>query len=125
MLLVAPSGHVVVAFDALLVANVPQVSANLYRAEAQDGCDAEGWAMGPREVEPAACGTFYLTEERGENREVLPMVPTFDCPEELGDKIRWWLAHPEARDKVTREAQEATADRTFANHAARLLQLIT
>lgn len=102
-----------------------QVSANLYRAEAQDGCDAEGWAMGPREVELAACGTFYLTEERGENREVLPMVPTFDSPEDFGDKVRWWLAHPEAREQVTREAQAAVADRTFDRHAARLLQHLT
>lgn len=102
-----------------------QVSANLYRAEAQDGCDAEGWAMGPREVELAACGTFYLTEERGENRDVLPMVPTFGSPGDLGDKVRWWLAHPEAREQVTREAQAAVADRTFDRHAALLLQQFT
>jgi spore maturation protein CgeB len=102
-----------------------RVSANLYRAEAQDGCDASGWAMGPREVELAACGTFYLTEERGENREVLPMVPTFDGPEDFGDKVRWWLARPEARAQVAREAMAAVADRTFANHAALLLQHLT
>lgn len=100
-------------------------SANLYRTEAQREDLSAGWAMGPREVELAACGTFYLTEERGENREVLPMVPTFDSPEDFGDKLRWWLAHPEARDQVTREAQAAIADRTFVNHAARLLQHLT
>jgi len=102
-----------------------QISANLYRAEAQDGCDAEGWAMGPREVELAATGTFYLTEERGENRAVLPMVPTFDGPEDFGDKVRWWLARPDARAQVAREAMAAIADRTFANHAATLLQHLT
>ena len=101
------------------------MSANLYRAEAQEGDTGEGWAMGPREVELAACGTFYLTEERGENREVLPMVPTFDSPEDFGEKVRWWLAHPEAREQVAREAMAAIGDRTFENHAARLLEHIT
>ena len=100
-------------------------SANLYRTEAQRPDLSHGWAMGPREVELAACGTFYLTEARGENRDVLPMVPTFDSPEDFGDKLRWWLAHPDNRAQVAREAREAIADRTFANHAARLLQHLT
>lgn len=101
------------------------VSANIYRTEAQRDDLSQGWAMGPREVELAACGTFFLTEARGENREVLPMVPTFDSPEDFGDKLRWWLAHPDARDKVTRAAAEAVSDRTFAANAARLLRHFT
>lgn len=100
-------------------------SANLYRTEAQRDDLSAGWAMGPREVELAACGTFYMTEERGENREVLPMVPTFDGPEDFGAKLRWWLAHPDARDKVTRAARTAVEGRTFAASAAAMLQHIT
>lgn len=102
-----------------------RASANLYRTESERPELAQGWAMGPREVELAACGTFYLTEERGENRDVLPMVPTFDGPEDFGDKLRWWLAHPDAAADVAAQARAAVADRTFANHCNRLLTSIT
>lgn len=36
-----------------------KVSANLYRQETEEGADHRGWAMGPRSVELAACGTFF------------------------------------------------------------------
>jgi hypothetical protein len=105
-----------------------KASANFYRREHGDGHiwkgPESGWAMGPREVELAALGTFYLTEARGENREVLPMVPTFDGPGELGDKLRWWLARPDACDEVSAKARSAIADRTFEAHVARMLQLL-
>ena len=101
-----------------------RLSLNIYRQEATARAHADGWAMGPREVELAACGTFYLTEARGENRAVLPMVPTFDGPDDLGRKIRWWLDRPEERARVTAEAQAAVADRTFHNHGRRLLRLL-
>ena len=106
--------------DAVEMYRSTQISANVYRTEHTLGT-SDGWAMGPREVELAACGTFYLTQERGENRAVLPMVPTFEGPEDLGDKIRWWLAHPIARKQVALEARAAIADRTFANNASQLL----
>ena len=101
-----------------------KASVNLYRREAEHDGLVEGWAMGPREVELAACGTFYLTEERGENREVLPMVPTFSSPADFGDKLAWWLAHPDERAEVARKARAAVAGRTFVDNARRLLQLI-
>ncbi len=98
-----------------------KASANLYRVEAQRPGLSEGWAMGPREVELAACGTFYLTQPRGENREVLPMLPIFDGPADFGEQLRWWLAHPDERSAVAEQARAAISDRTFANHAAHLL----
>ena len=100
-----------------------QVGCNLYRTSAQ--CDelSQGWAMGPREVELAACQTFFLTQARGENREVLPMVPTFETPADLSEQVRWWLAHPDKRADVAMKAREAVADRTFAANTARLLEL--
>jgi len=100
------------------------VSANLYRREAHHVDLVDGWAMGPREVELAACGAFYLTEHRGENREVLPMIPTVSTPDEMGEQIRWWLAHPEARAEVAGDARAAVADRTFANNVRSLTQAI-
>ena len=108
--------------DAVDLYSATKASANVYRTEALRPELSKGWSMGPREVELAATGTFYLTEERGENREVLPMVPTFDGPGDFGEQLRWWLAHDEARERVASEAREAIADRTFVNHARGLLE---
>jgi len=102
-----------------------KASANLYRREAERPELEAGWAMGPREVELAACGTFYLTEERGENREVLPMIPTFSGPEDFSEKLRWWLTHEQEREEVARQAMSAVAGRTFLDNARKLLQQIT
>lgn len=101
-----------------------KASANLYRREAMDADTAEGWAMGPREVELAATGCFFLTEARGENRAVLPMVPTFTDPQDFTEALRWWLAHDDARTDVVRQARAAVADRTFVNNAKRLFELL-
>jgi spore maturation protein CgeB len=100
------------------------MSANLYRTEADEPELLAGWAMGPREVELAACGTFFLTEARGENREVLPMVPTFSEPGEFGELLRWYLARPDQRQTIAAAARAAVADRTFENNARRLLTLL-
>ena len=100
-----------------------KASANIYRTSSQRPGLSDGWAMGPREVELAASGTFFLTEQRGENAAVLPMVPTFDGPGEFSEQLRWWLDRPEARDNVVMKAREAVADRTFTANAGQLLTL--
>ena len=97
---------------------------NLYRREAERPELSEGWAMGPREVEMAACGLFFLRDPRGEGDEVLWMLPTFDGPEDASEQLRWWLAHDSQREAAATQARAAVADRTFDNHAARLLRLL-
>jgi spore maturation protein CgeB len=96
-----------------------KVSANLYRKEASHSSD--GWAMGPREVELAAMGTFFLRETRGESDAVLPMLPTFDSPGDFSEKLRWWLAHDDARTDAALKARAAVADRTFPVVAGQML----
>lgn len=115
--------HCIVNDDAHDYYASTKVSANIYRTESQRPELAEGWAMGPREVELAASGTFFLTEARGENREVLPMVPTFDGPGDFSEKLRWWLDHPTERADVALRARAAVADRTFKANAQKLLNL--
>lgn len=97
-------------------------SVNLYRKEASD--TADGWAMGPREVELAACRTFFLREPRGETDEVLSMLPTFDGPGDFVEKLRWWIDHDIERNTAADAAWAAVQDRTFQAHAARLLTLL-
>jgi spore maturation protein CgeB len=98
-------------------------SVNIYRTEAMRPELEHGWAMGPREVELAACGTFFLTQDRGENTDVLPMVPRFESPEDFAEKLRWWLDHDAERERVADAARLAVADRTFDVNLSRLLRL--
>ncbi len=96
---------------------------NFYRREAEDTWDRRAWAMGPREVEMAASGLFFLRDPRGEGDEVLPMLPAFSGPEDAGEQLRWWLARDREREAAASLARAAIADRTFENNARRFLQL--
>lgn len=100
-----------------------KASVNLYRKEGAEG-HSEGWAMGPREVELAACGTFFLREPRPESDEVLAMLPTFDGPEDFREKLDWYLTHDDERTAVVSAAMAAVSDRTFINNARFLLDRV-
>lgn len=100
------------------------VGLNLYRREALRPELSAGWSMGPRELELAACGAFFLRDPRGEGDEVLHMLPTFSSPEEASALLRWWLAHPDERAAAAEKALEAVQDRTFDANAARLMRLM-
>lgn len=101
-----------------------RASANLYRKETSEGGTADGWAMGPREVELAACGTFFFREPRGEGDTLFPLLPHLPSVDEFGDHLRWWLSHDRQRQRAIDGARMAILDRTFKNSAARLLELI-
>lgn len=101
-------------------------SFNLYRLEDDGGLNsgADGWAIGPREVELAATGTWFARQSRPESDELFPMLPTFDSPEELGDLLRWAKANPDLRQSAADRARAAVADRTFPKNAERLLRAL-
>jgi spore maturation protein CgeB len=101
-----------------------KASLNLYRKEHSEDAHADGWAMGPREVELAACGTFFFREPRGEGDHLFPELPIVHAPEHFGDQLRWWLAHDKQRTAAAAAAHAAIADWTFDNTAARLLRVI-
>jgi spore maturation protein CgeB len=104
-----------------------KVSLNLYRREinAEDRFATQtGWAMGPREIELAACGTFFLRDPRPEGDEILSFLPQFTSPEEASEQLHYWLARPGDCADMAAKAREAVADRTFVNHAAKVLKMI-
>lgn len=101
-----------------------RASLNLYRTEADRPEFSAGWSMGPREIELAATGTFFLTQPRGENRQVLPMVPTITDPEEFRPAYDWWMAHDARRDDVVQRAREAVAQWTFTDRARSFLHIL-
>lgn len=99
-----------------------KASLNLYRKEASMDALSDGWAMGPREVELAATGTFFLREPRPESDEVLWMLPAFSEPGEVRPLLDWWLARDRDREDVARAARQAVSERTFGNNAGALLR---
>lgn len=99
-------------------------SANLYRIEADRPGLKDGWACGPREIEMAACGLWFARQARPESDDLFPMLPTFETPAELGEQIRWALAHPEWRQQAAQAALAAIVDRTFTANAERVLALL-
>jgi hypothetical protein len=109
--------------DAVPLYRASRCGINFYRRESEENATA-GWAMGPREVELAACGLFFLRDPRGEGDRILPMLPTFAGPEDAAEQLRWWLGHDDQRRDAATKAREAIHDRTFHHHAARLLRLL-
>jgi spore maturation protein CgeB len=110
--------------DAVRLYRSSKVSANLYRQETSEEGRADGWAMGPREVELAACETFFLRNPRPEGDLLFPMLPTFTTPAEFSDLLAWALTHPDETKAAAVAARAAIADRTFDNTAQRLLRVI-
>jgi hypothetical protein len=100
-----------------------RIGLNIYRtgAHGEHSLDA-GWAIGPREVELAATGSFFLRDPRGESDELFPFLPSFTSAAELEELVRFWLPRDIERRDLGRRAREAVADRTFANHARRALR---
>lgn len=101
-----------------------KVGLNLYRQEASYEDCPEGVAIGPREVEMAACGMFFVRDPRQEGDDVWPMLPTFESPAEAADLIRWFARHDVQRQVLADQAREAIADRTFTHRARQLLKLL-
>jgi hypothetical protein len=102
-----------------------KLSANMYRREANRPDLAAGWSMGPREVELAACETFYLRDPRPESDEVFGgILPTFSSAGEFGELAQWWAGHDDARVRAAHQASSRIRERTFENAAARLLSTL-
>ena len=110
--------------DGVDVYRSTRIGINLYRREAENPALSEGLTMGPREVEMAATGLFFMRDPRPEGDDVLHMLPTFASPEDAAEQVRYWLAHEDERNELAAKARDAVADRTFVNHAAALLRLL-
>jgi spore maturation protein CgeB len=127
-----PAGYCVDNAEAAAHYRRARCGINFYRRESEAGHAGEGWAMGPREVEMAACGLFFLRDPRPESDEVFgagtagrhAVLPSFSSPQEASELLRWWLEHPRMREKRAEEAYARIAARTFANNVRAALGLM-
>jgi spore maturation protein CgeB len=123
-LLLHDRGYCIDNVDTAALYRSAKVSLNLYRKEHSEGAHADGWAMGPREVELAACGTFFFRDPRDEGDELFPSLPLVSSPQQFSKDLRWWLTHDRDRVEAADAAREAIVDRTFHNSARRLLKFV-
>ena len=97
---------------------------NFYRRESEGEHAGEGWAMGPREVELAACGVPFLRDPRPESDQVFPFLPSFSSPAEAAAQLKWLLEDEDRRAMLSIKAQEAIRERTFENNAKQMLKYL-
>lgn len=102
-----------------------RVGINFYRRESEESHSGKGWAMGPREVEMAASGLFFLRDPRPEGDELFDgVLPTFSSAEEASALLHLWVKDPAMREHAARLAYERIAARTFDNNARKALALM-
>ena len=118
-MLIHPVTDCILNPDAVRLYQSSLISANIYRR--QNTFEYDGHSCGPREIELAATGIFFLRESRPESDALFPMLPTFDSPKDFETKLRWWLAHPDERQKAADEAREAVQHRNFTVLAEQFL----
>jgi spore maturation protein CgeB len=107
--------------DAVPIYRSAKAGINFYRRE---GESSDGVAAGPREIEMAATGLWFLRDPRPEGDALFPMLPVFASPEDAGEQLRWWLAHDTQREQAAQAARQAVLGRTFASNARMLLRLL-
>lgn len=83
----------------------------------------DAWSLGPRTYEIAGCGAFQIADDsRGELREVFgDSVETFAGPEELEEKVRYYLSHSKQREAKAEEARERVQQCAFVERAREIL----
>lgn len=88
----------------------------------------DAWSIGPRAYEITACGAFQLCDDsRGELAEVFgDTVATYRWgdPDDLKDKIAYYLVHEVEREDMARAARERVTSYTFENRATEALSLM-
>jgi spore maturation protein CgeB len=93
-----------------------RVGLNLHRAA--DHAES----MNPRCYELAACGAFFITDDRPEVAEVFgATVPTFTTAAEAGELIRYYLSHEQERQAIAAQLPALVAGETFDRRAADIL----
>jgi spore maturation protein CgeB len=119
-----PADHCVGNDETADVYRKTKVGINFYRREGEAD-QVQGVAMGPREVEMAACGLFFLRDPRPEGDALFDgILPRFHSPEEASELMRYWVTHDEEREALARKAYERVASRTFDNNARAAMVLM-
>ena len=97
-----------------------RINVNVFHAQCLDSTNS-------RVYDVLAAGGFLLTEDRPvlhREFEVGRHLVTFASPEEVADKVAYYLDHPVERESIAREGQRHVLEHhTFVKRCARLIDL--
>ena len=87
---------------------------NFYRSGSQ-------YSLNPRAYEIAACGAFQLAQDSSDEAHALfgDSIAYFSTPEELQEKIHYYLDHPEEREAMAKESQRRVHNHHSYSHRLR------
>lgn len=81
-----------------------------------------------RTFEAAGCGAFQISEYRKEIEELFTVgeeIVTFDCIDDLVEKVDYYLAHPEERQMIADKAYErAHGEHNYKKRLTQMLELL-
>ncbi len=116
------------AEDFARIAVASKINLNLHSSTSHPGIDPESDAVNPRVFEAAACGGFQLCDPcRGLERffDFETELPVYRSLEELREKIRYYLAHPDERKRIAQRARErALREHTYVHRAQAMIEFL-
>ncbi|MFQ5561899.1 MAG: glycosyltransferase, partial [Nitrospinota bacterium] len=108
--------------------NASLINLNLHSSLFHEGVDPTGDFVNPRTFELASCGAFQLVDYRTELPELFEIDKEVACFRDLPDlkeKIGHYLAHPEERTAISKQARRrALKEHSFISRLHQLLTVI-
>lgn len=81
-------------------------------------------SIGPRVYQVLACGGFLLTDHRGELTDLFESgkdLVIFDGPDDLEQKVHYFIEHPEERQRIAAQGMVAVQKYSFAQRCEDIL----
>ena len=126
--LVQEEGRRLTPAEYVKIFNATKVNINLHSSTERDGVDPNGDFINPRTFELAAAGAFQLVDERSllaENFDIGSEVVTFGDRKELLDKLDYYVANPDERQKISAAARaRALKEHTYEQRLRQMLGYI-
>lgn len=108
--------------------NASTINLNLHSSSERDGVDSTGDFINPRTFELAAAGAFQLVDKRsllGECFDLDSEIATFSTVDEMHERIRYYVAHPEERQEIiTASKNRVLRDHTYVQRMKTLLSSV-
>jgi spore maturation protein CgeB len=126
--LVQQSGRRISPEEYNKIFNGTEVNLNLHSSTERDGVDPYGDFINPRTFELASCGAFQLVDERQLLNGLFEPgkeLVTFKDLTDLKEKIEYYRAHPEERQRIAEAGrQRVLREHTYQHRVRQMLNVI-
>ncbi len=116
------------AEDSVKIFNATRINLNLHSSPFHAGINPQGDYLNPRVFDLAACGAFQLVDWRSQLPEFFTPdqeLATFASLAEAREKIAYFLAHEDERQRLAAAARERVLrEHTYAHRLAAALEII-